>query len=318
MYLKYSIFYQMKLLTSQISESTFKDKILKTVGENNPFSCPSGSTAIYFGAKGQYKYITPDNLSSQHDNTTNYTCSDEWFGDPNPGNKKNCYCVGDAVDVNNINGTILKTVGEGKSFSCPSNTTDVYFGRDTKYKHMTAADLTSKHQNTTNYQCSDEWFGDPDSGYRKSCYCVEDAAEKTKLAKEAAEKAKEAAEKAELAIEAKERSKLAKIQKKEESTISQIKSLTEQIQALQNSSQNLEQDVSVRSSDIQTAQTQLQQQKQLLIDKRNLLITRNRMLQLSQDRNNYKQKVIFSLLALIIACFLIILAGYGTYKKLSS
>lgn len=118
--------------------------------------------------------------------------------------------------------------------------------------------------------------------------------------------------------EAKERSKLTLIEEQEKNTTSQIKSLTEQIQALQNSSKNLEQDVSTRSSEIQTAQTQLQQQQQLLIDKRNLLITRNRMLQLSQDRNNYKQKVIFSLLALIIACFLIILGGYGAYKKLST
>lgn len=49
--------------------------------------------------------------------------------------------------------------------------------------------------------------------------------------------------------------------------------------------------------------------------KRKLIATRNRMLELSQEKNIYKTKVIYTLLAVVIAIIIAILASYVYYKK---
>jgi hypothetical protein len=49
-----------------------------------------------------------------------------------------------------------------------------------------------------------------------------------------------------------------------------------------------------------------------------LLATRDRMLQLSQERNVYKKKIIYVLFAIIIALLVIILAAYTMLKKSKS
>ena len=95
-----------------------------------------------------------------------------------------------------------------------------------------------------------------------------------------------------------------------------ISNITENIKELQTQSDKLQTNVSMRSSEIKTAQDQIAKQMSELQNKRKLLITRNRMLQLSQDSNIYKQKVIYGLLAFIILCFVIMLVGYVSYKKL--
>lgn len=48
---------------------------------------------------------------------------------------------------------------------------------------------------------------------------------------------------------------------------------------------------------------QLEQMKEIE-DKEKLILTRSRMLQIAQDRNSYKKKVIYSLIALILFIFI--------------
>jgi len=50
-------------------------------------------------------------------------------------------------------------------------------------------------------------------------------------------------------------------------------------------------------------------------DKEKLLLTRSRMLQIAQDRNSYKKKVIYSLIALIFAIFIFTLVMYVLYTR---
>lgn len=49
--------------------------------------------------------------------------------------------------------------------------------------------------------------------------------------------------------------------------------------------------------------------------KMNLIATRDRMLQLSQDRNVYKKKLIYVLFSILIAIFITIISFYKLQKK---
>ena len=59
----------------------------------------------------------------------------------------------------------------------------------------------------------------------------------------------------------------------------------------------------------------LMQQLKEIQDKEKLLLTRSRMLQISQDRNSYKKKIIYTLIALIFAIFIITLVLYILYSR---
>jgi len=59
---------------------------------------------------------------------------------------------------------------------------------------------------------------------------------------------------------------------------------------------------------------QLNQMKEIE-DKEKLLLTRSRMLQISQDRNSYKKKIIYSLIAAIFVIFIFTLAMYVFYVR---
>ena len=61
-------------------------------------------------------------------------------------------------------------------------------------------------------------------------------------------------------------------------------------------------------------QIQLNQIKEIE-DKEKLLLTRSRMLQISQDRNAYKKKIIYSLIAAIFVIFIFTLAMYVFYVR---
>ncbi len=50
-------------------------------------------------------------------------------------------------------------------------------------------------------------------------------------------------------------------------------------------------------------------------DKEQLLVNRSRMLQIAQDRNAYKTKVIYTLIAIIFLIFILILYIYVMYNK---
>ena len=82
--------------------------------------------------------------------------------------------------------------------------------------------------------------------------------------------------------------------------------------ALQNASlQELE---SKNKDLVHKQQIQLNQMKEIE-DKEKLLLTRSRMLQISQDRNSYKKKIIYSLIAAIFVIFIFTLAMYVFYVR---
>jgi len=65
---------------------------------------------------------------------------------------------------------------------------------------------------------------------------------------------------------------------------------------------------------LQKQQIQIQQLKEIQ-DKEKLLLTRSRMLQIAQDRNAYKKKIIYTLLAIIFGIFILILVVYVLFTR---
>jgi hypothetical protein len=70
-------------------------------------------------------------------------------------------------------------------------------------------------------------------------------------------------------------------------------------------------------TDIQLKNLQLQQKQKIqseqlreIQEKEKLLLTRSRMLQIIQDKNSFKKKVIYTLLSIIFLIFIITLALY--------
>jgi hypothetical protein len=64
----------------------------------------------------------------------------------------------------------------------------------------------------------------------------------------------------------------------------------------------------------QKQQRQIEQQAEIE-DKTNLILTRSRMLQIAEERNMYKKKIIFSLLAVILLILIITLTTYVFFSK---
>ena len=95
----------------------------------------------------------------------------------------------------------------------------------------------------------------------------------------------------------------------------QIKNITDEINNIRKSTEALKQNNTNTSDDINSSLNKLDELQNMLENKRNILITRNRMLQLSQDRNFHKQRVIYTILSLIIACILLVIIGYTTFSK---
>lgn len=69
------------------------------------------------------------------------------------------------------------------------------------------------------------------------------------------------------------------------------------------------------SSDITGKQKRAIQQAMDIEQKAELMNTRNRMLELSMEKNIYKRKVIYTILALILAVIVMLVAGYVTFNK---
>jgi hypothetical protein len=63
-------------------------------------------------------------------------------------------------------------------------------------------------------------------------------------------------------------------------------------------------DIESKNSAIRDKQIRQIEQLKEIEDKEKLILTRSRMLQISQDRNSYKKKVIYSLIALILFIFI--------------
>lgn len=68
---------------------------------------------------------------------------------------------------------------------------------------------------------------------------------------------------------------------------------------------------------INKQQIQINQMKEIQ-EKEKLLLTRSRMLQIAQDRNVYKKKIIYSLIAVIFAIFILTLIIYVLFVRKSA
>ena len=85
---------------------------------------------------------------------------------------------------------------------------------------------------------------------------------------------------------------------------------------------NLDSISSQARTNIQNKNYQLLQKQQILVDqlkeiedKEKLLLTRSRMLQISQDRNAFKKKIIYLLIAIIFLIFIFTLVMYIFYTR---
>lgn len=69
-----------------------------------------------------------------------------------------------------------------------------------------------------------------------------------------------------------------------------------------------QQNISTKDQQIQDKSQRIKDQQTALVEKSQILQTRDRMLQVSQERNVYKQKLIYSLIALI-GLFIVLTVG---------
>jgi hypothetical protein len=75
--------------------------------------------------------------------------------------------------------------------------------------------------------------------------------------------------------------------------------------------------IQVKNVELLKKQVRQQQQLRELEDKEKLILTRSRMLQIAQDRNAYKQKIIYSFIALILLIFICTILIYVLFTRKS-
>ena len=75
------------------------------------------------------------------------------------------------------------------------------------------------------------------------------------------------------------------------------------------------QSINNKNSIIQNKQDIELNQFKEIEDKEKLLLTRSRMLQVAQERNSYKKKIIYTLLAIIFGLFILILFIYVLFTR---
>lgn len=282
--------------------------VVATCDDNTMCEKPECEGAdVYYGRGNKLNKMTNAPAS--------FFCSDVYLGDPITG-AKSCKCVKSNADIMGQkthttsmppNRLHTHASGEGDTInSCQGQ--DVYFGADGSYTKITNAPAS--------FECTNADFGgDPKPNVRKQCHCFPAGTPLTDNAALLSAAKRELA--AERAAEQTAENQLKNLNRETSQINSEINSLTSQINKINKATTSLQKDVSIRSSEISAAEAQLNRQKAILEEKRNILITRNRMLQLSQDRNIYKQKVIYTLLALIIVCFVLVLVGYVSFKKVA-
>ena len=74
-------------------------------------------------------------------------------------------------------------------------------------------------------------------------------------------------------------------------------------------------DIDAKNQQLIEKQIRQKQQLQEIEEKNKLILTRSRMLQLSQEKNIYKKKMIYSLIAIIFLILIITLSTYVYYSK---
>jgi flagellar motility protein MotE (MotC chaperone) len=98
--------------------------------------------------------------------------------------------------------------------------------------------------------------------------------------------------------------------------------LSEQENITQEEKDRLRAFINSQDSDIQGFDNNLKEKKEQLEalnkqieNKMKLIETRNRMLQVSIEKNNYKKKVIYTLISIILAIIIIMLVAYVYFNK---
>ncbi len=74
-------------------------------------------------------------------------------------------------------------------------------------------------------------------------------------------------------------------------------------------------DIDAKNQELIEKQMRQKQQLEEIEEKNKLILTRSRMLQLSQEKNIYKKKIIYSLIAIIFLILIITLSTYVYYSK---
>jgi len=92
----------------------------------------------------------------------------------------------------------------------------------------------------------------------------------------------------------------------------QIKSNIEQQQG---NISNTQSKIEAKDKELQRKMQRSVMQQREIEYKKKLINTRNRMLELSQEKNIYKTKVIYTLLATVVALVLILLGSYVMFSK---
>ena len=118
-----------------------------------------------------------------------------------------------------------------------------------------------------------------------------------------------------------QQNKLIDLQKKYADSISKLNSINKSLRTAQiKTSQEIEN----TGKDIKSYKKTLELNNQLfdkynkdIQDKMQLVATRDRMLQLSQERNSYKKKIIYVLITIVITLIIAIISGYTIFSKMS-
>ena len=113
---------------------------------------------------------------------------------------------------------------------------------------------------------------------------------------------------------------LSDLQKKYADSVTKLNEINK---ALQDAQVRTDNDIQITSNDIQNYKQTLLNNNLLfskysddIKNKMQLVATRDRMLQISQERNVYKKKIIYVLLSMIIALIISVIFGYTIFSKL--
>ena len=78
---------------------------------------------------------------------------------------------------------------------------------------------------------------------------------------------------------------------------------------------NINYELDSKSNNINNINKNVEINNKNINESKNQLITNERMLQLTKENVDYKQKIIYSLIALIVLCFVIMMIGYAIARK---
>ena len=94
-----------------------------------------------------------------------------------------------------------------------------------------------------------------------------------------------------------------------------INTYEDKINSKLNSQSEAIRELEIKNEELADKQNIQMQQLKEIEDKEKLLLTRSRMLQISQDRNSYKSKIIYLLFVAIFIIIIIILMFYTFFKR---